>query len=72
MQHHQTIPQADHRTSPDIVGPSAIRAKNPLNTTRTCNTSCVKPGWFGLVLQGALQSGPTGWPVSAWVVGSSR
>jgi len=37
MQHHQTIPQADHRTSPDIVGPSAIRAKNPLNTTRTCN-----------------------------------
>ena len=52
--------------------PSAIRAKNPLNTTRTCNTSCVKPGWFGLVLQGALQSGPTGWPVSAWVVGSSR
>ncbi len=37
MQHHQTILQPDHRTRHTSLAPSAIRAKNPFNTTRTCN-----------------------------------
>ena len=37
MQQHQTILQPDHGTRHTLLAPSAIRAKNPFNHTRTCN-----------------------------------
>jgi hypothetical protein len=70
MQQPRPIMQ-QRRTRP-LPTTSAFRAKNPPTTHARATLPVSSPGGLGWCCQGALQSGPTGWPVSAWVVGSSR